>query len=189
MLIGMLVSCGVGVLAGLLNGVMVCRLGVHPFIITLGTMWVFRGIAFVTTNAQSILVPESLTHFAKANLGLRKDLFPVPMIVMLAVTVLGALFLRNTTWGRRIFAVGGNIEAAKYSGLPINRILTSVYVVTGLCAGIAAFVGTGYYGASSSGDAQGYELFVIAGAVACVVGASLQLAEKVARLERRWERS
>ncbi|MDR3692851.1 MAG: ABC transporter permease [Fimbriimonas sp.] len=170
-LVGMALSCGIGLLAGLFNGVMVSRLGVHPFIITLGTMWVFRGIAFVTTKAMSILVPESLTHFAKANLGMRRDLFPVPMVVMLVVTVIGALFLQYTTWGRRIFAAGGNIEAAKYSGLNINRILSSVYVIAGLSAGIAAFVGTGFYGASSSGDAQGYELYVIASAV--VGGASL----------------
>ena len=170
-LVGIVLSCGIGLLGGLLNGVMVCRLGVHPFIITLGTMWVFRGIAFVTTKAMSILVPESLTHVAQANLGLRRDLFPVPMLVMVTVAGLGALFLQKTTWGRRIFAVGGNIEAAKYSGLPINRILTSVYVIAGLCAGIAAFVGTSFYGSASSGDATGYELYVIASAV--VGGASL----------------
>ena len=170
-MLGVILSCGIGVVAGFLNGIMVCRLGVHPFIITLGTMWVYRGIAFVTTKAMSILVPDSLTHVAKANLGLRRDLFPVPMLVMLTVTVVGALFLQKTTWGRRIFAVGGNIEAAKYSGLPINRILTSVYVIAGLCAGISAFVGTSFYGSSSSGDASGYELYVIASAV--VGGASL----------------
>ncbi len=170
-LVGIALSCGIGLVSGLINGVMVCRLGVHPFIITLGTMWVFRGIAFVETHAMSILVPESLTHFAKANLGMRRDLYPVPMVVMLVVATVGALFLRSTTWGRRIFAVGGNIEAAKYSGLPINRILTSVYVFAGLSAGIAAFVGTSFYGSASSGDAQGYELYVIASAV--VGGASL----------------
>ena len=115
--IGIVMSCGIGLFAGLLNGVMVSRLGVHPFIITLGTMWVFRGIAFVTTKAMSILVPVSLTNFTKANLGLRHDLFPVPMLVMIGVTVVGALYLQKTTWGRRIFAVGGNIDAAKYSGL------------------------------------------------------------------------
>ena len=169
--VGIVMSCGIGLFAGLLNGVMVSRLGVHPFIITLGTMWVFRGIAFVTTKAMSILVPGSLTTFIKANLGLRHDLFPVPMLVMIGVTVCGALYLQRTTWGRRIFAVGGNIEAAKYSGLSISRILSSVYVIAGLCAGIAAFVGTSFYGSSSSGDAQGYELYVIASAV--VGGASL----------------
>jgi ribose transport system permease protein len=170
-LVGMAASCSVGVVAGMLNGIMVCRLGVHPFIITLGTMWVFRGIAFVETHALSINVPDALPHFAKASLGLRRDLYPVPMLVMLAVALAGALFLRSTTWGRRIFAVGGNIEAARYSGLPINRILTSVYILAGLAAGIAAFVGTSYYGAASSGDATGYELYVIASTV--VGGASL----------------
>ena len=170
-IVAILICCGVGLLAGLVNGVMVCRLGVHPFIITLGTMWVFRGIAFVKTKGLSILVPDSLTHVAKANLGMRRDLFPIPMLVMLVVAIAGALFLQKTTWGRRIFAVGGNIEAAKYSGLSINRILTSVYVLAGLAAGIAAFVGTSYYGSASSGDATGYELYVIASAV--VGGASL----------------
>lgn len=168
---GIAIACGVGLLCGALNGIMVSRLGVHPFIITLGTMWVFRGIAFVSTEAQSILVPQPLNDFAKASLGFRKDLAPVPMLVMLAVTVLGAIFLIRTTWGRRIFAVGGNLEAARYSGLRITRILTSVYVFAGLAAGIAAFVASSYYGASSSGDGTSYELYVIASAV--VGGASL----------------
>jgi len=166
-----LLACGVGVACGGLNGVMVSRLGVHPFIITLGTMWVYRGIAFVTTDAQSILVPQPLNDFAKASLGLRKDLAPVPLVAMLLVTIVGTLFLQKTTWGRRIFAVGGNIEAARYSGLRIPRILTSVYIFAGLAAGIAAFIGSSYYGSSSSGDGNGYELYVIASAV--VGGASL----------------
>lgn len=162
---------GIGLVAGYLNGAMVSRLGVHPFIITLGTMWVYRGIAFVTSHANSILVPESLTNATKASLGLRKDLAPVPMIAMVVIAILGALYLQRTTWGRRIFAVGGNIEAARYSGLRIPRILTGVYVLSGLAAGIAAYLGSSFYGSASSGDATGYELYVIASAV--VGGASL----------------
>jgi ribose transport system permease protein len=162
---------GIGLFAGWLNGFMVSRLGVHPFIITLGTMWVYRGIAFVSSKAESILVPESLTNFTKANLGLRKDLFPLPMVVMLLVAIVGSILLTRTVWGRRVFAVGGNISAAQYSGVPIRRILTSVYLATGFTAGIAALMGVGFYGSASSGDAQGYELYVIAAAV--VGGASL----------------
>jgi len=165
------VCIGIGLIAGLLNGTMVATLGVHPFIITLGTMWVYRGIAFVTSSAQSISVPPQLTVFAKSNLGLRPDLYPVPALAMVLVTIVGALYLRRTTMGRRIFAVGGNVEAARYSGLPIPAILIGVYVITGLCAGIAAFLGSAFYGSASSGDAQGYELYVIASAV--VGGASL----------------
>lgn len=164
-------SCGIGLIAGWVNGVMVSRLGVHPFIITLGTMWVYRGVAFVSSKAESILVPEPVTHFAKANLGLRHDLAPVPMLVMLAVTLAGSLYLQKTIWGRKVFAVGGNVEAARYSGLPIYRVFTGVYVISGLTAGISAFIGSSFYGSSSSGDASGYELYVIASAV--VGGASL----------------
>lgn len=170
-IVGLGLCCGIGLLAGLLNGLMVCRLGVHPFIITLGTMWVYRGIAFVTSKANSILVPEALTNAVKASLGLRKDLAPIPMLATIAVTILGGLYLQRTTWGRRIFAVGGNLEAARYSGLRIPRILTGVYVLSGLAAGLAAYLGSSFYGAAASGDATGYELYVIASAV--VGGASL----------------
>ena len=143
-LTGIGLCCGIGLLCGLLNGLMVSSLGVHPFIITLGTMWVYRGIAFVSTKAESILVPDSLNAVAKANLGLRHDLYPVPMIVMLVVTILGYLYLQKTTFGRRVFAVGGNVQAARYAGLKIGHILTGVYVLTGLTAGIAAFLGSSF---------------------------------------------
>ena len=170
-LVGITTSCGIGLIAGVLNGVMVSRLGVHPFIITLGTMWIYRGIAFVSSKGESILVPDTLTKVSKASLGLRHDLAPVPMLVTVAVAVLGVLFLQRTVWGRRVFAVGGNIEAARYSGLNISAILTGVYVFSGLAAGIAAYLGSSYYGAASSNDGNGYELYVIASAV--VGGASL----------------
>lgn len=163
--------CGIGLLCGLINGTMAAKLGVHPFIVTLGTMWVYRGIAFVSTNAESVGMPEAVINVAKANLGMRHDLFPVPMITMLLVTIAGAIYLQKTTLGRRVFAVGGNIEAARYAGLPIGPVLAGVYVLSGLCAGIAAFVGSSFYGAASSNDANGYELYVVASAV--VGGASL----------------
>ncbi len=162
---------GIGLICGALNGVMICNLGVHPFVITLGMMWVFRGIAFVSTGARSILVPDSLTHFTKSNLGLRPDLFPVPMVVTILVAILGTLFLERTAMGRRVFAVGGNVEASRYSGLRLKRILTGVYIVSGVAAGLAAFLGCTFYGSATSGDGQGYELYVIASAV--VGGTSL----------------
>ncbi len=165
------VCIATGALAGILNGTLIARLGVHPFIITLGTMWVYRGIAFVTTKAQSILAPEQLTQFTKSNLGLRQDLYPVPMLVMLLMTAAGYVLLTKTVWGRRVFAIGGNVEASRYAGVPIGRVIIGVYLFSGLTAGVAAFLGSSFYGSASSGDAQGYELFVIASAV--VGGASL----------------
>ncbi len=164
-LLGLLVSVGVGVGAGALNGAMVVGLGVHPFIITLGSMWILRGIAFVVSRAESILLPEALTQFAKAPLGLGTALYPIPMLAMLLVAVLGAIYLERTVMGRHVFAVGGNAEASRFSGLRVARIQIGVYVLSGLCAGLAAFLGASFYGSVSCGDATGYELYVIASAV------------------------
>src|ERR1043166_6866798 len=165
------VSLGVGLLCGLLNGVLIVGLRVHPFIITLGTMWILRGIAFVASKAESILVPPSLTEAAKASLGLGGGLYPVPMVAMLALAVLGTLYLTRTVMGRHVFAFGGNLEASRFAGLSLSRIQIGVFAVSGLTAGFAAFLGASFYGSASSGDAQGYELYVIASAV--VGGASL----------------
>lgn len=167
-----LASClGIGILCGCLNGLMVVGLKVHPFIITLGTMWIFRGIAFVSSHAISIPLPEAMTHVIKTGLGLDEKLHPVPMLVMIVVTVLGAIFLARTVPGRNVYAIGGNIDASRYAGVPIGGTLVGVYAVSGLCAGLAAYVGSGFYGSATCSDAQGYELYVVASAV--VGGASL----------------
>jgi len=168
-LLGIAICIGIGLVSGLLNGLMVVGLGVHPFIITLGTMWILRGIAFVSSKAESILVPDALTAVAKAQMG--PALYPVPTLAMLAVAALGALYLTRTVMGRHVFAIGGNPEASRFAGLNLRRITVGVYVVSGLTAGIAAFLGAGYYGSASCVDATGYELYVIASAV--VGGASL----------------
>ena len=168
---GFLICSAVGLACGILNGALVVGLRVHPFIITLGTMWILRGVAFVATKAESILVPPSLTAFAKASLGLAVGLYPVPMLAMILITIIGAVYLTRTVMGRHVFAFGGNLEASRFAGLALSRIQIGVYALSGLTAGIAAFLGASFYGSTSSGDAQGYELYVIASAV--VGGASL----------------
>jgi ribose transport system permease protein len=171
LVLGLAVAVGVGLVCGALNGLMVVGLRVHPFIITLGTMWILRGIAFVASNAESILVPRALTDVAKASLGLRSSLYPVPILTMIAVTTVGAVYLTRTVMGRHVFAIGGNAEASRFSGLRLPRIQTGVFVISGLTAGVAAFLGASFYGSASCVDATGYELYVIASAV--VGGASL----------------
>ncbi|HET7221194.1 MAG TPA: ABC transporter permease [Vicinamibacterales bacterium] len=169
--IGLAVSLGIGLVCGATNGALVVGLGVHPFIITLGTMWIVRGIAFVTSNAESILLPRALTNVAKASLGLGDALYPVPMLMMVMVAVAGSIYLLRTVGGRRVFAVGGNQEASRFSGVPIGHVKIAVFVLSGLTAGLAAFMGASFYGSASCADATGYELYVIASAV--VGGASL----------------
>jgi ribose transport system permease protein len=170
-LLALTVSLGIGIVCGLINGVMVVGLGVHPFIITLGTMWIVRGIAFVISHAESILVPPALTAVAKSTFGLGGSVYPVPLLVMLAVTAAVAIYLTKTVMGRHVFAVGGNPEASRFSGLNLSRIRIGVFVLSGATAGLAALVGASFYGSASCADATGYELYVIASAV--VGGASL----------------
>ncbi len=168
--LGVAVTVGVGALLGLINGAMITAFKVHPFIITLGTMAIYRGIAFVQTNGQSIGgFPDGFRQFVRWEI--LPDLSMVPLIVMLIVTVVGGIFLAKTAVGRKIYAVGGNEVASRYSGIRVGRVKLLAYTLTGLAAGIAAVLSLGYYGAGSSGDGQGYELNVIAAAV--VGGASL----------------
>jgi ribose transport system permease protein len=170
-LAGLLICVGVGVLCGLVNGALVVGLRVHPFIVTLGSMWILRGIAFVASKAESILLPEAMTAFAKASLGLGASLHPVPMLAMALAAAGGAVYLGRTVMGRHVFAIGGSAEASRFSGLSLGRIQIGVFALSGLAAGLAAFLGAGYYGSASCADATGYELYVIASAV--VGGASL----------------
>jgi ribose/xylose/arabinose/galactoside ABC-type transport system permease subunit len=168
--VGVLVTIGVGILCGFANGIMTVGFNVHPFIITLGTMAIYRGIAFVSTNGQSIGdFPQSFRDFVRQ--GIIGDLSLVPLIVMVLVCVLGGIFLARMTIGRRIYAIGGNETASRYSGIRVGPIKLLAYTISGLTAGIGAVLALGYYGAGSSGDGQGYELTVIAAAV--VGGASL----------------
>lgn len=169
--LGLATCMAVSLAAGLANGLMVIGLRVHPFIITLGTMWMLRGLAFVISQAESILVPQALTDVAKASLGMRASLYPVPLLAMLLVTALGSVYLTRTVMGRHVFAVGGNAEASRFSGLRVPRIQLGVFVLSGVTAGIAAFIGASFYGSATSSDATGYELYVVAASV--VGGASL----------------
>jgi len=168
--LGIVATIGIGALLGLFNGAMIALFRVHPFIITLGTMAIYRGIAFVQTSGQSIGgFPEAFRHSIRWEI--MPDLSLVPLIVMLLVAVAGGILLAKTTFGRRIYAIGGNEIASRFSGIRVARVKLLAYTLTGLTAGIASVLALGYYGAGSSGDGQGYELNVIAAAV--IGGASL----------------
>lgn len=169
-LMGMLACIGVAVLCGAANGGMSVLLKVHPFIITLGTMAIFRGIAFVVTDGQSIGgFPEEFRKLVLWDFG--SQLSIVPLLVTITATVVGWFYLSRLAAGRRVFAVGGNETASRYSGIRVNWVKFSVFVIAGFAAGISALLALGYYGAASSADGAGYELNVIAAAV--VGGASL----------------
>jgi ribose/xylose/arabinose/galactoside ABC-type transport system permease subunit len=168
--LGMATCLGVATLCGILNGGMIVVLRVHPFIITLGTMAIFRGIAFVITKGQSVGgFPKAFRESVRWEVG--NGLSLVPLAVMVVVATLGGLYLSRMAAGRRVYAVGGNELASRFSGIRVDRVKLGVYVISGLTAGIAALLALGYYGGATSGDGEGYELNVIAAAV--VGGASL----------------
>jgi ribose transport system permease protein len=168
--LGLLVCIGVGTLCGFANGAMIVALRVHPFIVTLGTMAIFRGVAFVITRGTSVTgFPEVFRDLVRWQIA--NGLSIVPLAVMVAATVAGGIYLSRLAAGRRVYAVGGNELASRYSGIRVERVKLSVYIIAGLTAGIAALLSLGYYGAATSSDGQGYELNVIAAAV--VGGASL----------------
>jgi ribose/xylose/arabinose/galactoside ABC-type transport system permease subunit len=169
-----LVCAGVGAACGLVNGLGTVLLRVHPFIITLGTMSIFRGLAYLFSSG------ESVTGFpAQIGAGFVRHTLPtpfgpvemVPLLLTVIVTVVGAVVFSRTVFGRRTYAIGGNETAARYAGVPVGSIKVWLFVLCGVAAGLAALIQLGRYGAADSTAGRGDELRVIASAV--VGGASL----------------
>jgi len=179
--VGVGVPLLIGAICGLINGGLVVGLRMHPFIVTLGTMSIFRGIGNVAVTIKTLpapgkILPASFTDdFMMYELPQKwvgvVGLQPAPILVALLCVIVGGIYLALTVWGRENYAVGGNEEAARFSGLPVGRIKLRVYALSGLAAGIAGLVSVGYFGSASTATGQGYELTVIAAAV--VGGASL----------------
>ncbi len=166
---GVGVTLAVGASCGLANGLMVIVLRVHPFIITLGTMLIFRGIAFVATRAQA--VTDYPPVFGEVFRHAMADITPLPIAVVAMTTLVGYVVLQHTVLGRNIYAVGGNETAARFSGVRVDRVKVAVFTLAGLAGGLAAVIALGVFGSADSSTGRGYELDVIAAAV--VGGASL----------------
>ena len=172
--VALAVPMGIGLLCGLANGLLIVGLDVHPFIVTLGTLSIFRCIAVVTPSVATLPSAGNYLPVAFADHFMRLEIWgvrPMPMVIMLVVVAIGWFYLSQTVGGREIYAVGGNEEAARFSGIRTRRVKLRVYVIAGLTASIAGMVSLGRFGAISTNSASGYELTVVAAAV--VGGASL----------------
>ncbi len=172
------VAVGTGLLCGLVNGALVVGLRMHPFIVTLGTLSIFRGIGLVAVESKTLptLGRELPASFTEGFVGLRWEVAgtfvqPVPMLLMLGMVALAWVYLTRTVGGREIYAVGGNEEAARFAGLRVGRVKLRVYALAGAAAGVAGMISAGFYQSANTATGQGYELTVIAAAV--VGGASL----------------
>lgn len=168
---GFLVCMLTAAIVGLINGFLIAYLKMAPFVVTLGMLAIARSIAMVLSNNKMIY-----------DFGPDMELFEwiggesvlgVPNVVWVLV-VLTCIFWwvwRYSTWGRWVVAIGGNAQAAKLAGIPVERMVVSVYVVCSMCTGLAAFLFIGYTGSATNGMGVTYELNVIAASV--IGGANL----------------
>lgn len=161
-LLGVLLCVGVALAIGVFNGFSIAWLGLVPFIVTLAALGMGRGLTLQLSEGQSVYgLPVTLTWLGGGKIGS----VPVPLFVMLLVFVVGHVVLTRTTLGHAIVAVGGNRQAARLSGIRDKRVLFAVYVIAGLCAGLAALILVGRIGAATPTAGVGLELQVIAAVV------------------------
>ena len=155
-------ATAVGTIAGGVQGIAITRLKVPPFVVTLGGLTIFRGLTLTISGGGPIsgFTPD-MRWFGTGLVGP----VPVPVIIFAVAAVLCHIVLRYTRYGRAVYAVGGNAEAARLSGLRVDRILVSVYVIVGFFAGLAAFVLSARLNSSEAVAGQGYELTVISAVV------------------------
>jgi ribose transport system permease protein len=155
---GLLVGGG----AGLLNGLAITLLLVPDFVATLAMLSIARGATLIYTNGQPISVADGAMRFLGAG---TIGPIPVPIVVTLIVFAVAIVVLRSMTFGRYVYATGGNRRAAAFSGIDTNRVRVLVYVASGLLAGIAGVVLTGRLATADPQAGVGYELDAIAAVV------------------------
>jgi ribose transport system permease protein len=166
------VALGIGLLVGLVcgfvNGLLIARLKLPDFIVTLGTLIVFRAAALIYTNGQPIY---GLPPAFRAIVGGQLFGLPTPVFFALAIAAIAFLVVRYTALGEQIIAIGGNEEAARLSGINVERVKVTVYSISGLLSAIADFILIARIGAAEPIGGNGFELQAIGAAV--IGGASL----------------
>lgn len=151
----------VGLFCGAFNGFLVTRIGLPSIVVTIGTMSLFRGIAQVVLGDQVInKYPAGLTTIGQSYL-VKWPPLPYSFVLFLAAAVVFAIVLHKTAIGRKLYAIGNNPMAARFSGIPVDRIRFWLFVLTGLLAGIAATLLTARIGSTRPNIALGWELDII----------------------------
>jgi len=171
-----------GTLVGLLNGLAVAWLRMQPFIVTLAMMWIVRGVAEVITDGSPVGVVDPSSPLGAMRNSILQNKFtwiamgyagPIPIAALIAVVVivLGHILLTRTVFGRHVYALGGNAEAARLSGVDVSKVRIAVYTISGALAGLAAIILMSRLNSGQPTVGQGYELYAIAAVV--VGGTSL----------------
>jgi len=151
----------VGLLCGLINGLLVTKFGLQSLAVTIGTLALFRGLCYVLLGNQPVnQLPSSYTNLGSN--AIPHTFFPYVSILILIFGAIGWFTLHYSRIGRWTFAIGINVEAAKFSGIPVARMKLALFMITGLMAGLAGVVYTFRFASASPDGATGYELSVIA---------------------------
>ena len=162
MFLGITLGIGAGVLLGLINGLVIAKFKVTPFIATLGMMAIARGLTFIYSDGQPISNLDNSFLFIGAGqiMGI-----PVPVWITILIFIIFSILLYKTTFGRHVYAVGGSETAAKVSGIKVDRTLIYVYSIMGLLAGIAGVILTSRVSSGLPQAGTAYELDAIAAVV------------------------
>ena len=155
----LLVALATGAACGLLNGVLVTRFALPAIVVTIGTVSLYRGLASVVLGDQDFTgYPQSMIDWGQ---GYFFDVIPRSFVLLLVLAALFSGVLHGTSWGRRMYAIGNNPVAARFSGVPVDRYRLALFVLTGLMSGLAAYLLTGRIGSTRPNIALGWELEVI----------------------------
>jgi ribose transport system permease protein len=166
--LSMIIGLLVGLFSGFLNGLMITKLKLPPFIATLGMMMVARGVALTVTNANAWPAPEEFGILGNNTIFGTGPKFPgisYPVLIMIAVAIIFSFILSKTRIGRYTYAIGSNEEAARLSGIRVSQVKTISYMFCGLLAGLVGIILASRMVTSQPNSAQGYELNAIAAAV------------------------
>jgi ribose transport system permease protein len=164
---GIVTAVLAGALLGAINAAAIVGLRIIPFIVTLATLFAYRGFGAFLTSSQQFDFDRAMRDFGQASLGP----VPLPIVFFVALALVAHVVLTRTTFGRQVYAVGNDPEAARKAGLPVNWIRARVYIISGACAGLAGFIVIAQIGRLDAGFGEGREFDVIAAAV--LGGASL----------------
>lgn len=160
-IVAVLAGVAAGTLVGAVNGWFIAFTAIPPFIATLGSMIIARGLALIMTNAYPVpMLRSDFKNLGQGNIG------PVPIIVLvfLAVIIVSWVLVNQTKFGKNLYAIGGNVHAARTSGIKVEKNLVFIYALSGMCAGIAGVLITARAASGIATLGNGYELDAIAAA-------------------------
>lgn len=162
--VAMLAGMGAGAAAGFFNGILITRVGINPFITTLGMLGIARGVALAITEGSPLasLPSEFFVFGQERTLGI-----PNLILIALSFILVGDILMRRSALFRQIYYVGGNEDAARLSGIPTNRVKLGVYMLSGLLAALAGILSVSRFTVADPGAGTGEELRIIA---ACIIG-------------------